>query len=34
MMIIDQLPTSRNPTIPVFEVRSIVIEEQLYILSE
>jgi hypothetical protein len=31
---IDRLPSSRNPTIRVFEVRSIGIEEYLYILLE
>jgi hypothetical protein len=31
---IDRLPTARNPTISVFEVRSIAIEEDLYILLE
>jgi hypothetical protein len=30
----DRLPTSRNPTIPVIEVRSIGIEEHFYILLE
>jgi hypothetical protein len=31
---IDRLPNSRNPTISVFEVRSIAIEEHLYTLSK
>ncbi|WP_310427446.1 hypothetical protein [Chamaesiphon sp. VAR_48_metabat_135_sub] len=30
---VDRLPTSRNPTISVIEVRSIGIEEHFYILS-
>jgi hypothetical protein len=31
---IDRLPTSRNPMISVFEVRSIAIGEYFYILLE
>jgi hypothetical protein len=31
---IDRLPNSRNPTISVFEVRSIGIEDHVYILLE